>query len=43
MHGIWNLPLPVTLVDAAWHVVENGLAGIVIAFVYGAGATASSE
>ncbi len=42
-HGVWNVPLTLVIVDAAWHVVEEGVAGVVIAFVYGAGAAASSE
>lgn len=33
--GIWNVGMTVTLVDAAWHVVEEGLAGVVIGLVYG--------
>lgn len=36
-HGIWNLPLSGVLVDSAWHVVEQGVGGIVIAYVYGTG------
>lgn len=34
-HGIWNLPLSGVLVDSAWHVVEQGVGGIVIAYIYG--------
>lgn len=34
-HGIWNLPLTGVLVDSAWHVVEQGAGGIIIAFIYG--------
>ena len=40
--GIWNLPLIAALVDSGWHVVEQGLTGIVIAYIYGT-AAASSE
>ena len=42
-HVVWNVSLTLVIVDAAWHVVEEGLAGIAIAFVYGAGTEASSE
>jgi len=35
IHGLWNLPLTVVIVDSAWRVVEEGIAGIVIALVYG--------
>ncbi len=34
-HGVWDLPLTGVIVDSAWHVVEEGIAGIAIAFVYG--------
>ncbi len=34
-HGVWNLPLTGVIVDSAWHVVEEGIAGIAIALVYG--------
>lgn len=40
LYGVYNVTLPVTLVDSIWHVVEEGIGGIVIAFVYG---TASAE
>ncbi len=42
-HGVWNVPLTLVIVDTAWHVIEEGLAGIAIAFVYGTGTAASSE
>jgi len=35
LHGVWNLPLTGVIVDSAWHVVEEGIAGIGIALVYG--------
>ena len=35
-------PLVVVIVDSAWHIVEQGVVGIVIAFIYGTSA-ASSE
>ena len=35
MHGIWNYPLAGVIVDSAWHVVEEGVGGIVIGLVYG--------
>jgi len=34
-HGIYNLPLTLVIVDSAWHVVQEGIGGIVIALVYG--------
>ena len=34
-HGVWNLPLTGVIVDSAWHVVEEGIAGIAIGLVYG--------
>ncbi len=34
-HGLYNLPLTLVIVDSAWHVVQEGLGGIVIALVYG--------
>src|SRR3989339_1867126 len=36
-HGIWNYPLSGVLVDSAWHIVEHGLGGIVIAYIFGTG------
>ncbi len=35
LHGVWNYPLTAVIVDSAWHVVEEGIAGIGIALVYG--------
>ncbi|OGU60618.1 MAG: hypothetical protein A2455_07340 [Ignavibacteria bacterium RIFOXYC2_FULL_35_16] len=35
MHGLWNYPLAGVIVDSAWHVVEEGVGGIVIGLVYG--------
>ena len=35
--AIWNYPLSTALVDSAWHVVEEGLGGLVIAMVYARG------
>ena len=35
IHGIWNYPLASLIVDSAWHVVEQGIAGIIIALIYG--------
>jgi len=34
-HGLYNLPLAYVIVDPAWHVVQEGIGGIVIALVYG--------
>ena len=34
-HGLHNLPLTLVIVDSAWHVVQEGIGGIVIALVYG--------
>lgn len=36
-HGLWNYPLSGVLVDSAWHVFEQGLGGIVIAYIFGTG------
>ncbi len=35
IHGLWNYPLAGVIVDSAWRVVEEGIAGIGIALVYG--------
>ena len=43
LHGTINISLVVVLVDAGWHIVQEGLAGIVLAFIYGSGAAATSE
>lgn len=32
--GIWNVGLTVVLVDSGWHVVEQGIAGIGVAYAY---------
>jgi phosphotransferase system glucose/maltose/N-acetylglucosamine-specific IIC component len=40
LHGVWKVTLAGSLVDSAWHVVEKGIGGIVIALVYG---TSSDE
>ena len=37
-HGIFNYTLAGALVDAGWHVVEEGVGGMIIALVYGSGA-----
>ncbi len=34
-YGLYNLPLAYVIVDSAWHVVQEGIGGIVIALVYG--------
>ena len=34
-HGLYNLPLTLVIVDSSWHVVQEGIGGIVIALVYG--------
>ena len=39
--GIWNYPLVAALVDSGWHIIEQGLVGIVIAFIYGTAAASS--
>ena len=43
MHGAFNVTLAGALVDAGWHVVEEGVGGIIIALVYGEGATSESS
>ena len=35
IHGLWNYPLTGVIVDSVWHIVEEGIAGIGIALVYG--------
>jgi hypothetical protein len=35
LHGVLNNTLASALVDSVWHVVEQGIGGIVIALVYG--------
>ncbi len=42
-HGAFNLTLAGALVDAGWHVVEEGVGGVIIAMVYGSGATLESS
>jgi len=37
MHGLWNYPLAAVIVDSAWHVVQEGIGGIVIGLIYGTG------
>ena len=43
LHGAFNVTLAGALVDAGWHVVEEGVGGIIIAMVYGKGATSESS
>ncbi len=43
LHGNINISLVVVLVDAGWHIVQEGMAGIVLAFIYGSRAAATSE
>ncbi len=38
LYGAFNVPLAGALVDAGWHVVEEGVGGVIIAMVYGSGA-----
>ncbi len=33
--GIWDMAFSTILVDAAWHVIEEGLGGIAVGLVYG--------
>ena len=35
MHGVWTYPLTSVIVDSAWHVVEQGVAGLIIGLIYG--------
>lgn len=42
-HGLLNIGLTGSLVDAGWHVVEQGVGGIIIAMVYGEGAVSESS
>ena len=34
IYGIWNVSLSTVLVDSAWHIVEEGLAGILVGVIY---------
>ena len=43
LYGVYNVTLSATLVDSIWHVVEEGIGGIVIAFVYGTATAESSR
>jgi len=43
LYGAHNMTLSATLVDSGWHIVEEGIGGIVIALVYGAASIASSS
>ena len=43
VYGAHNMTLCATLVDSAWHVVEEGIGGLVIALVYGTASTKSSS
>ena len=38
LYGAFNITLAGALVDAGWHVVEEGVGGVIIAMVYGSGA-----
>lgn len=42
-HALLNIDLTGGLVDAGWHVVEQGVGGIIIAMVYGKGAASESS
>ena len=37
MHGLWNYPLAGIIVDSPWHVIQEGIGGIVIGLIYGTG------
>ena len=43
MHGIWTVPLNSVLVDSGWHIIEEGIGGIVIGLVYGKGTAKAPE
>ena len=43
LYGAHNMTLSATLVDSSWHIVEEGIGGIVIALVYGTASTKSSS
>ncbi len=43
LHGVYNATLVGVLVDAAWHVVEQGVGGVIIALVYQSGAAPESS
>ena len=43
LYGAHNMTLSATLVDSGWHVVEEGIGGLVIALVYGTASTKSSS
>jgi uncharacterized membrane protein len=43
LYGAHNMTLSATLVDSGWHVVEEGIGGLVIALVYGTASTKNSS
>ncbi len=43
LYGAHNMTFSATLVDSGWHVVEEGIGGLVIALVYGTASTKSSS
>jgi uncharacterized membrane protein len=43
LYGAHNMTLSATLVDSGWHVIEEGIGGIVIALVHGTASTGSSS
>jgi hypothetical protein len=42
LYGAFEGPFSVVLVDGAWHVVEQGVAGIALAMVFGRGSQGES-
>ena len=42
-YGTLNVTLAGALVDAGWHMVEEGVGGVIIAMVYGSGAAPDSS
>jgi len=43
LYGAHNVTLTATLVDSGWHIIEEGIGGIVIALVHGTASTGSSS
>ena len=43
LYGAWNLTLSGVVVDSVYHLVEQGIGGIVIALVYGPMSTERSS
>jgi hypothetical protein len=43
IHGIWKYPLLCVIVDSVWHIVEQGIGGLIIGIIYGKGSEVESK